>query len=212
MSVVCINTITKWNFEFEIRVLLKHYWKQSYKAASAARIICEVEGEGVVSERVTQWWFQHFNIGEENTKDLPCSGRRKLWDIENIHRVLEENSKKVFVGCQNTIKDTIHHQIKTLGKSYRSWRSVPHELTPSQAQCRVDISSQLVGNSKDDRFIRRIVTCDDKWVYYCIYSKQACSQCGSLFSTTGTSSWIFRWRYPALIIWNRFLVQHESNS
>ena len=33
--------------KFEIRVLLKHYWKQDYKAAAAARKICEVEGEVV---------------------------------------------------------------------------------------------------------------------------------------------------------------------
>ena len=38
--------------KFEIRVLLKHYWKQDYKAAAAARRICEVEDKGVVSERV----------------------------------------------------------------------------------------------------------------------------------------------------------------
>ena len=56
---------------FEVRVLLKHYWEQDYKAATAARRICEVEGECVVSECVTQWWFQRFNTGEENTKDLP---------------------------------------------------------------------------------------------------------------------------------------------
>ena len=51
-----------------------------------------MEGECVVSERVAQRWFQRFNTGEENTKDLPRSGRPRLWDIENIRRVLEENS------------------------------------------------------------------------------------------------------------------------
>ena len=50
--------------KFEIRVL-KHYWKQDYKAAAEARRICEVEGEDVVSERVAQRWFQRFNTGEE---------------------------------------------------------------------------------------------------------------------------------------------------
>ena len=40
--------------KFEIRVLLEHYWKQDYKAAATAQRICEVEGEGVVSERVAQ--------------------------------------------------------------------------------------------------------------------------------------------------------------
>ena len=77
----------------EIRVLLKHYWKQDYKATAAARRICEVEGEGVVSECVAQRSFQHFNIGEAKTKDLPRSARPKLWNIENIRRVLEENQQ-----------------------------------------------------------------------------------------------------------------------
>ena len=60
-------------------------------------------------------------------------------------------------------EDAINLQIKTLGKSYRSYRSVPHELTPQQAQRRVSICHQLIGNPMDDRFIRRIVTCDEKW-------------------------------------------------
>ena len=63
-------------------------------------------------------------------------------------------------------KDTIHRQIKTLRKSYRSCRSVPYELSPQQAQRRVDTCSQLIGNPLDYRFIRRFVTCNDKLVYY----------------------------------------------
>ena len=43
--------------KFEIRVLIKHCWKQDYKAANAAQRICEMEGEGVVSERVAQRRF-----------------------------------------------------------------------------------------------------------------------------------------------------------
>ena len=31
----------------------------------------------------------------------------------------------------------------------------------------MDSCCQLIGNPIDDRFIRRIVTCDEKWVYYC---------------------------------------------
>ena len=82
--------------KFEIRVLLKHCWKQDYKAVAAVRRICEVEGESVVSEGVAQLWFQCFNTGEENNDYLPRSGRPKLWNIENIHRVLEENLQKKY--------------------------------------------------------------------------------------------------------------------
>ena len=54
----------------------------------------EVEGEGVVSERVAHRCFQRFNSGEESTKDFPWSGRSKLCNIENTRRVLKENPQK----------------------------------------------------------------------------------------------------------------------
>ena len=39
-------------------------------------------------------------------------------------------------------------------------------MTPQQAQRRVDICHLLISNPMDDRFIRRIVTCDEKWIYH----------------------------------------------
>ena len=52
--------------KFEITVLLMHYWKQDYKAATAARRMCEVEGDGVVGEPVAQRCFQRFNTGNKD--------------------------------------------------------------------------------------------------------------------------------------------------
>ena len=117
------------------------------------------------NERLTQRWFQSFNPGEDNTKHLPRSGRQNEGILD---RVSEENQQKSTRRLSEELgasKDTIHRQIKTLGKSYRSCRSVPHELTPQQAQRRVDICRQLIGNPMNGRFIRRIATCDEKWVY-----------------------------------------------
>ena len=82
---------------------------------------------------------------------------------------MEENPQKSTRRLSEELgasKDTIHRQIKTLRKSYRSCRSVPHELTPQQAKNKVDICRQFIGNSMDDRFIRRIVTSEENWVYY----------------------------------------------
>ena len=112
-------------------------------------------------------WHNDVSTSEKNnTKDLPRCGRPKLRDVVNKHRVLEENPQKSTHRLSEELgasKDTVHRQIKTLGKSYRSCRSVPHELTPQQAQSRVDIYRQNIGNLLDYRFIR-IVTCDEKWV------------------------------------------------
>ena len=61
--------------------------------------------------------------------------------------------KKVLSEELGASKETIHRQTKTFGKSHRSFRFVPHELTPQQPERRVHICPM------DDRFIRRIVTC-----------------------------------------------------
>ena len=112
---------------------------------------------------VSVWYNDGANTGEENTKDLQCSGKPKLWNIDNIRRVLEENPQNKSTRrlskelCAS--KDTIHRQIKTFGISYRSCRSVTHELTPQQAKRKVDICRQLIGNPMA-RFIRRIIRYD----------------------------------------------------
>jgi hypothetical protein len=48
--------------KYEVRVLLRHYWKQNCKAAAAAKNICDVEGEGAVNERMVQWRFKQFEV------------------------------------------------------------------------------------------------------------------------------------------------------
>ena len=67
-------------------------------------------------------------------------------DIDNIRRVLEENPQERTRRLSEELcasKDNIHRQIKTLGKSYSSYKLIPHELTPQQAQRNVDICYQL---------------------------------------------------------------------
>ena len=91
-----------------------------------------MEGGCVVSEREAQRWFKHVSTGEENTKDLPHLGVPKLCDIENICNVLEENPLKRTRRLSQKLrasKDTVLRQMKTFGKSYRSCRLLPSELT-----------------------------------------------------------------------------------
>ena len=39
---------------FELRVLMCHYWRKNLDAKGAARAICDVEGEGTVAPRTAQ--------------------------------------------------------------------------------------------------------------------------------------------------------------
>ena len=77
------------------------------------------------------------------------------------------SARKVLVGCQkNLVRQKItYRQVKTLGKSCSSCRSVLHELTLNRLIVEW-ISSTFIVNPMDDRFVSRIVTCDEKWIYY----------------------------------------------
>ena len=87
--------------KFEIRFLLKPYWRQDFKAASATRRICEVEAEDVVSERMAQRWFQRFNIGEEIL--IRCQNNLVHEKIPYITRLrhLENNREAVDMYLMN---------------------------------------------------------------------------------------------------------------
>jgi hypothetical protein len=48
--------------KYEVRVLLRHYWTQNYKAGAATKE-SDVEGEGAVNECSAQRWFKRSASG-----------------------------------------------------------------------------------------------------------------------------------------------------
>ena len=153
----------------EIRVLLRHYWKQGYKAAAAAKKICEVEGDGVVSTRTAQNWFERFKEGLTSLDDSARSGRPVEVDSDALREPVNANpgtSTRRLSDELGVSHMTAARHLHRIGKVHRSCRVVPHDLSAAQAQRRVEACIQLRTNPKDERFLKRIVTGDEKWVYY----------------------------------------------
>ena len=88
--------------KFEIRVLQKHYWKQDYKGTAEARTICEVEGEGVVSECVAQRWVQHFKLEKKTLKIYHVQEGLNYGIFRIYAKFCKKIRKKVLVDCQKT--------------------------------------------------------------------------------------------------------------
>ena len=154
---------------YEIRVLLRHYWRQHFKAIDAAKKICQVEGERTVSVCTAQKWFKRFNEGHTNLNDEPRSGRPKTVDSEALLNAVEATPSTSIrrLSAELCIPQTsVFRHLHVLGKINKSCREVPHDLTEIQAQNRVNACRKLLENPRDDRFIRQIVTCDEKWVYF----------------------------------------------
>ena len=102
---------------FEIRVLLKFFWKKGLSARAAAREICSVEGEGSVSNPTASAWFKKFNTGDTSIEDQPRSGRPSTLDSEVLRQAVEANpatSTRRLSGELGTSKSTIVRQLHKL--------------------------------------------------------------------------------------------------
>jgi [histone H3]-lysine36 N-dimethyltransferase SETMAR len=66
----------------------------------------------------------------------------------------------VKIGCPwSIVQDHLHR----LGKNYKQGISVPHELSLDQWYT---IYASILSRYEDDKFLRRIITGDEKWVLY----------------------------------------------
>ena len=118
---------------FEIRVLLRHYWKKGLSARAAAVEICELEDEGTIGKTAAIKWFKWFDDGDFDFKDKPSSSIRDLADEFGV--------------CQKTIVDSLNE----FGFVHKKPRQDPHELTEVQAMRLVEVCHQLLNNPLDDR-------------------------------------------------------------
>lgn len=153
---------------FEIRVLLKHYWKQEFSARAAAAKICEVEGEGTVTHATAAKWFQRFTNGETDLSDKLRSGRPAVLENEALLEARQQipgSSSRELAADLGVSHPTVLSHLHELGAVQNRPRQIPYELSPQQIQQRLNICNQLLAKSQDRRLWERIVTQDEKWVY-----------------------------------------------
>jgi hypothetical protein len=121
-----------------------------------------------VNERTVQRWFKRFASGNLSLEDEQRPERPRIWDSEATKETDEQQpstSTRRLLDTLGPSKSSIYRHLTALGKIYKSYRFVPHELTAEQAQRRVKFGRKLLHLSKYHGFIKRIVTCDEKWVY-----------------------------------------------
>ncbi|CAF1565946.1 unnamed protein product [Didymodactylos carnosus] len=133
------------------------------------------KGEGAVEKSTAFDWFRKFNNGDTNLEDQSRSGRPFSIDPEALRQAVEADtvtSTRKLSTELGTSNSTIYEHLHRLGKVSRSCQNGPQELTPEQVQHRVNVCKELLANPRDERFIKRIVTCDEKWVYFNSPNKQ----------------------------------------
>ena len=151
-----------------IRGILRHYWRQGISARATTKKICEIEGPGIVSKTTAAEWFKRFNEGDTSLEDKSRSGRPSVPVNETLLQSIQQKphtSTRELASDIGTSQSTIVRHLHELGFANKKPRFVCHELSEQQAQRREEICKTLMNNPKDNRFWRRIITGDEKWIY-----------------------------------------------
>lgn len=157
------------NEKFTLRAVIRFLWKKGLGPKATTDEICAVEGDGIVSLKTVKNWFKRFNDGNMSLDDQPRSGRPTMVDSDVVRQAVEANpctsTRRLSIDLR-TSNATIHRKLKELGKVNRRCKVVPHYLTSEQAQKRLDVCNQLLNEGLNGRQVRRIVACDEKWIFF----------------------------------------------
>lgn len=102
-----------------IRHVMLWEFKQGNSAKATAEKICNVYGEGLITDRAVTNWFAKFRSGNTTLKDEPRPGRPSDIDENLLKEILEQNpcqSTRDIAKRLNISKTTVSRHLKKLRK------------------------------------------------------------------------------------------------
>uniref|UniRef100_A0A1I7XIJ0 HTH_48 domain-containing protein n=1 Tax=Heterorhabditis bacteriophora TaxID=37862 RepID=A0A1I7XIJ0_HETBA len=147
------------------KVYLRHCILYDFQQRRNATEACR----NLVKDRTCRICFENFGAGDFDLNDKPRSGRPSLIDDDIVKTMIEQGlfltrseiAKKLY-SAQQTISD----HIRKIGLMWKYSRWVPHELSEKNLLNRVVMCTSLLAWSKNEPFLDRIITGDEKWITY----------------------------------------------
>lgn len=126
-------------------------------------------GEGSTSIRTVQNWYFKFKNGEYDLSDAAKSGRNVTVANSDLKALVESNPEVTcaILGEQLGLSaEGARKRLHALGKVHRLNKWIPYDLTIDQKGTRKSISLSLLLKEQNDPFLDRLMTSDEKWIYY----------------------------------------------
>ncbi|GBM76588.1 Histone-lysine N-methyltransferase SETMAR [Araneus ventricosus] len=110
-----------------------------------------------------------YQVGNFDIEDEPRSGCPIEVDCEQLKQIIDQDknvSPQAIALELEVCQKTIVNALKRLNVMFKFNRWVPHELTTKDKRKRKAACLALLRNQRKEKVQDRIVTCDEKWVYY----------------------------------------------
>jgi [histone H3]-lysine36 N-dimethyltransferase SETMAR len=153
----------------EMRTALLFCFRLKKSAAESHRMLVQAYGDNALSDTTCRDWFRRFKSGDFDVGDKERPGQPKKFEDTELQSLLDEDdtqTQEQLAKQLGVAQRTVSDRLKAMGKIQKEGKWVPHELTERQQENRKTISEMLLARYHRKSFLHRIVTGDEKWIFF----------------------------------------------
>lgn len=144
-------------------------FNQKKKASECHRILVETYGDLAPTVKTCERWFQSFKRGDFDVTDKKRENRPKKFEDVELQSLLDEDNtqtQQMMAEQLNVTRQAISDRLRAMGKIQKVGKWVPHELNERQMEKRKTVCEMLLLRHERKGFLHRVVTGDEKWIYF----------------------------------------------
>lgn len=152
-----------------VRSAFLYEFKLGTKVTSTFEKVNKAFGQSTTSLRTVQYWYEKFKNGNYDLSDAPKSGRPVTVSDSDLLALVESDPQVTcaILGEQLGLSaEGVRKRLHSLNKVYRLNKWVPHDLSIDQKASRKSIAFSLLLKEQNDPFLDRLMTSDEKWIYF----------------------------------------------
>src|SRR5690625_2253179 len=138
-------------------------------AAESHRMLVEAYGDDALGKSLCFERFKKFKSGDFDVRNEERGRPAKKFEDSELQELLDEDdtqTQQQLADQLNVARESISRRLKAMGKIQKMGKWVPHQLTERHEENRKATCEMLLARYKRKSFLHRIVTGDEKWIYF----------------------------------------------
>jgi histone-lysine N-methyltransferase SETMAR len=155
------------NYDLRTALIFCYHLKKT--AAESHRMLVEAYGEHALGKSQCFEWFKKFKSGDFDVRNEERGRPPKKFEDSELQALLDEDdaqTQQQLADQLNVTREAVSIRLKAMGKIQKMGKWVPHELNERQQENRKTTCEMLLARYKRKSFLHRIVTGDEKWIYF----------------------------------------------
>ena len=152
-----------------LREFVLHYFISKKTAAESHRILVKIYRQHALSETTCRHWFRRFKSGDFDLSNKDHGKPPKKFEDAELQALLDEESTQTLKQLAKALevdRGTISRRLHAIGKIQKEGKWVPYELKERDIEKRKTTRESFFDRFKRKSFLHRIVTGDEKWIYF----------------------------------------------